>query len=83
MLTKSLHTVTAATNVARLLCDAAVTEGELTVTRDDYRDAAALAAAALRVLGYTVDCSAHGQTADVTVQRIVAACGKILAGVQS
>lgn len=70
MLTKSLHTVTAATNVARLLADD---------SRTIYRDGAVLAASALRVLGYNLP-DYLGGSDDVTVTRIIAACNKILLG---
>lgn len=66
MLTKSLHTITAATKVARHL---------VTMYRGEYDAASVLAEAALGVLGYTLiehaDCP--------TVARIVANCEKILA----
>lgn len=69
MLTKSLHTVTAATNVARLLSQAGA----------PYTDGATLARAALDVLGYPdVSTSTEGCAADVTVARIVKACEAIV-----
>jgi|GEM_PF-3397297 len=68
MLTKSLHTVTAATNVARLLLQTA----DKAVTGD-----LALARAALAVLGYS-DVAVDRDGADDTVARIVKACAKLL-----
>jgi len=68
MLTKSLHTVTAATNVARLLLQTA----DKAVTGD-----LALARAALAVLGYS-DVAVERGSADDTVARIVKACAKLL-----
>jgi hypothetical protein len=66
MLTKSLHTITAATNVARYLRDD---------RRTIYRDAFVLAAFACDILGYNI----RGSINDTTVQRIVANCAKLLA----
>jgi hypothetical protein len=68
MLTKSLHTVTAATNVARLLLQTA----DKSLTGD-----LGLARAALTVLGYS-DVDVSRDTTDETVQRIVKACAKLL-----
>jgi hypothetical protein len=65
-LTKSLHTVTAAANVARLLHSFGT-----------HENAAALAKAALAVLGYDVDTSPAGCARDVTVDRIVRACAEV------
>lgn len=75
MLTKSLHTVTAATNVARLLLI------EKSRYYTGHRDGACkLAADALHVLGYdalvTVPYEFPG--ADPTVSRIILACLKLL-----
>lgn len=63
MLTKSLHTITAATNVAQYI-------------RGTHNDAKVLASAALQVLGYTVNASAASH--DPTVARIVENCAKLL-----
>jgi hypothetical protein len=69
MLTKSLHTVTAAANVARELNDVVKATGR------SYGDAEQLANAALTVLGYPG--IVEGST-DPTVLRVVAACAKVL-----
>jgi hypothetical protein len=68
MLTKSLHTITAATNVARLILQTA----DRSVTGD-----LALARAALTALGYP-DVTVDRSDADPTVAKIVAACAKLL-----
>ena len=67
-LTKSLHTITAVTNVARHL---------LEIT-PNYRNTGAttLAHNALRVLGYAMECFPND---DVTLVRCVAGCEKLIA----
>jgi len=71
MLTKSLHTITAATNVARHLLNCH--------KRGEYRIAGPISLAydALVILGHQTSIS--DCTDDPTVQRIVAACDKLLA----
>jgi hypothetical protein len=64
-LTKSLHTVTAATNVARIV----------TVHSSVALDARRLARAALDVLGYNLD---DFPEEDPTVAKIVRECARIL-----
>jgi hypothetical protein len=66
-LTKSLHTVTAVANVAR----------HLHRTGSGHTDAPALTAAALQILGYTVDARREARSDD-TVARCVAAVAKVL-----
>ena len=66
MLTKSLHTITAVTNVARYLI----------VQNKAPRNADGLAHSALSILGYA-DVDTHSKT-DETVIRCVAACAKLL-----
>lgn len=75
MLTKSLHTITAATNVARFVRD---TLRDKSVTGDGLK----LAGYTLDVLGYHYSPEAlrAAKTADPTVARIVANCTKIAAG---
>jgi hypothetical protein len=68
-LTKSLHTVTAAVNVARLMRTHGITEANT---------GAALAADALAALGYQR--GRDYQRDDVTYQRIVAQCDELLNG---
>jgi Tfp pilus assembly pilus retraction ATPase PilT len=63
MLTKSLHTVTAATNVARLLLD----------MQPNHKEPVDMALSALLVLGYS-DVS----LADPTMAKIVKACAALL-----
>lgn len=70
MLTKSLHTITAATNVAAHLVSIA---GTGAVGRID--DSFVLAARACDILGHDI----RGSIDDATVQRIVANCAKLLA----
>ena len=83
MLTKSLHTVTAAANVARLINSGNVLfVGTVPVTNKSHTPSA-LAKLALAVLGYDVDTSARGCAADETVRRCVEACAKVLTEVQS
>lgn len=62
MLTKSLHTITAATNVARFILE----------TRR-FGDAAALAGRALEILGYPTNA-----LSDPTVARIVKNCEALI-----
>jgi hypothetical protein len=72
MLTKSLHTVTAALNVAREL---------VLVSQDAKRhfvDAAGLASATLEVLGYPDVVTFAALDSDPTVAKIVAGCAKLL-----
>jgi len=75
MLTKSLHTVTAATNVARECLKVAADAGRR------FESADKLAQAALAILGYDYS-DVYGlleaRQYDPTVQRIVAACAKLL-----
>lgn len=66
-LTKSLHTITAVVNVAAYIRNGAP-EG---IT------AAQLAESALAILGYDIETFSKN---DVTVQRCVAGCAKLLAG---
>lgn len=70
MLTKSLHTVTAALNVARLLL----------VQRDyisgSHVSADSLAMECLQVLGYRV--TPAELTSDATVAKVLAGCRKLL-----
>jgi hypothetical protein len=68
VLTKSLHTITAATNVAAYL-----------VSKDEWtgRSARQLADTALAILGQAENAHSAG---DPTVARIVANCAKLLAG---
>lgn len=80
MLTKSLHTVTAATNVARHLFENEPRHWLGTTPRDQH--ASALARRALLLLGYDVNTSPAGCAADVTVGRIVKACAEVV-GAQS
>jgi len=72
MLTKSLHTVTAATNVARHM---------LSTARDGFYSHGAgaeyLAANALSVLGYDVN-TVSPIIEDETVGKIIKACAKLL-----
>ena len=74
MLTKSLHTVTAATNVARECIKVARRDGRV------FCGAYALADAALTILGYP-DCHAHTST-DPTVLKVVSACIGLLSAEQ-
>lgn len=69
MLTKSLHTVTAATNVAAFILQ--------TNPAQRSCDATALAKNALAVLNQFIGTDFSGQ--DPTVTRIVEACAKLLA----
>lgn len=73
MLTKSLHTITAATNVARYMY-------ALPHARSDWT-AEDLASRALNVLGYPglVNNATVGNDTDATVARIVKACDAIIA----
>jgi hypothetical protein len=70
MLTKSLHTVTAATAVAQHLVSM------YGVT--DYSTGAQLAVQALAILGHDVSASPEGCASDVTVARIVKACNALV-----
>lgn len=70
MLTKSLHTITAATNVARFLCND---------KPGHYNDARHLADSALYVLFPAGNPDVTDTFGDDTVQRIVANCAKLLA----
>lgn len=71
MLTKSLHTITAATNVARYLLTTAH------CVRSDGH--VVLASQALAILGYDLPPAAIDSTAD----RIVANCVKMIAAVRT
>lgn len=71
MLTKSLHTITAALNVARYLRTISVVNQRM--------DAHDLACAALKVLGYEADNFAT----DPTQVKILRGCAAIVSGVQS
>jgi hypothetical protein len=72
MLTKSLHTVTAATNVALHVLDS-----NPKAYTYDSAGARALASFALDVLGHDIDTSTDR---DPTVARIIANCEELLAG---
>ena len=70
MLTKSLHTVTAAANVARYIFDSPTTAKRWAPRQ--------LAKAALILLGYgDISTSEESAADDLTVARIVAACARI------
>ena len=73
MLTKSLHTVTAATNVAQLLLAQSPSHGRYHTPTGEY----ALAYDALAVLGYTI-AIATVEATDPTVARIRVACRKLI-----
>lgn len=78
MLTKSLHTITAVANVARLIHDGNVLfVGKVAVT-NKFHNAAGIAKLALLALGYDVDTSERGCESDDTVRRCVDACAKLL-----
>jgi hypothetical protein len=72
MLTKTLHTITAVTNVARHLRDTNAVRLNGTAT-----DAVTLTKRALSILGYQIDV-ANAMHADETVRRCVDAVAKFL-----
>lgn len=82
-LTKSLHTITAVANVARLIHAGNVLfVGKVAVT-NKHHNGPGLAKLALAALGYDVDTSPKGCAADETVRRCVDACAKVLTEAQS
>lgn len=71
-LTKSLHTVTAAVNVANYILKVRATNGPTNGTT--------LAGMALSVLGYEYTRAQLDHTKDPTVHKVIEACTKIING---